>query len=59
MGLRTSGDTFQSKLDKLLGDIEGVNTYIGDILVLGKGSLYQHMEQLIVILLGCAQLDLK
>ena len=36
MGLCNSGGIFQSKVDKLLGDIKGVKTYINDILVLGK-----------------------
>ena len=31
-----SGDIFQLKVDKLLGGIEGVKTYINDIIVLGK-----------------------
>ena len=30
------GDILQSKVDELLGDIKGVETYIGDILVLIK-----------------------
>ena len=36
MGMCTLGDIFQAKVDKLLGDIEGVKTYIDDILVLIK-----------------------
>ena len=30
MGMCASGDILQSKVDELLGDIEGVKTYIGD-----------------------------
>ena len=37
MGLYASGDIFQAKVDDLLGDIEGVNMYTDNILVLGKG----------------------
>ena len=37
MGMCASGGIFQSKVDKILGDIEGFNTYIDDLLVLGKG----------------------
>ena len=33
MGMWTSGNIFQFKVDELLGDIEGVKTYIDDILV--------------------------
>ena len=36
MGMCTSGDIFQAKIDELLGDIAGVKMYIDDILVLGK-----------------------
>ena len=35
-GMCASGDIFQAKLDKLISDIEGVKTYIDDILVLSK-----------------------
>ena len=38
MGMCASGDIFQAKVDKILGDIKGVKTYIDDILVLGKDS---------------------
>ena len=31
MGMCASGDIFQAKLDKLVGDIEGVKTYINDV----------------------------
>ena len=36
MGMCASGDILQARVDELLVDIEGVNTYINDILVLGK-----------------------
>ena len=36
MGMCTSEDIFQAKLDELLGYIEGVKTYINDILILMK-----------------------
>ena len=38
MGMFISGEIFQTKVDELLGDIEGVKTYIDDIIVLGKDS---------------------
>ena len=38
MGMCASRDIFQAKLDKLLGNIEGVKTYINDILILCKYS---------------------
>ena len=36
MGICDSGDILQAKLDKMIGDIEVVKTYIDDILVLIK-----------------------
>jgi hypothetical protein len=46
MGMCISGDTFQAKVNELLGDIEGVKAYIDDILVLNKGTFNDHIEQL-------------
>ena len=43
MGMCTLGDIFQAKIDKILGDIEGVNMYIDDILVLNKDNFEKHM----------------
>ena len=40
------GGMLQAKVDDLLGDIEGVKTYIDYILVLGKESSYNHAELL-------------
>ena len=50
MELCASGGIFQTNVDEILSDIEGVKTYIDDILVLGKGSFSQHIYQLRVIL---------
>ena len=36
MGMCASGDIYQAKLDELIGDIEGVKTYINDIFALRK-----------------------
>ena len=49
MGMCASGDIFQANVDKLLGDIEGVKTYIDDILVLGKDIFEKHIEQTRII----------
>ena len=49
MGMCSSGDIFQSKVDKLISDIEGVKTYIDDILVLSKDCFRNHIEQLRII----------
>ena len=49
MGLCASGEIFQAKVDEILSDIKGFNTYIDDILVLDKGIFSQYIYQLIVI----------
>ena len=50
MRICASGDTFQEKVDKLLGDIEEVKTSTDNILVLRKESLPNHTEEIIIIL---------
>ena len=59
MGMCTSGDIFQAKLDKLLGDIEGVKTYIDYIIVLGKDRFENHIKQLIIIFVRLRDAGLK
>ena len=46
MGMVISGDVFQSKVYDLIGDIEGVRTYIDDLLCIGKGTFDEHLNQL-------------
>ena len=46
MGMCASRENFQTKVDKLLGDIEGVKTYIDDILVLGKDSFEKLLRRI-------------
>ena len=46
-------------MDNILGDIKGVKTYIGDIIVLGIGSFYHHIYQLGVILARLSTTGLK
>ena len=41
-----SGDMFQSKVYDLIRDIDGVRTYIDDILCIGKGNFSEHINQL-------------
>ena len=49
MFMFASGDILQSKVDNLLGYIKGVNTYICDILVLGKDSFKNKIYQVRII----------
>ena len=58
-GVCASVDIFQAKVDKLLGDIEGVKMYIDDILVLGKDSFEKLIYQLIIIFGSLCSAGLK
>ena len=49
MVMCSPGYIFQSKLDKLLGYIKGVKTYIDDIIILSKDLFKNHIEQLRII----------
>ena len=46
MGICTSGYIFQSKVDELLGDINGVKNNINDIIFLSKDFFTKHIAQL-------------
>ena len=49
MGMCTSGDIFQAKVDELLGDIEGAKTYTDYILILNKDFFRSHIDDLGII----------
>ena len=59
MGMCALGDIFQAKVDKLLGDINSVKTYIDDIIVLGKDSFENYIEQLRIIFVRLRTAGLK
>ena len=59
MGMCASGDISKAKVDKLLCDIEGVKTYMDDILVLSKAKISKHIEQLSVIFVRLRATGLK
>ena len=46
MGLCSYKYIFKAKPDKILGDIEGVKTYIKNIQVLSKDGYTKHIEEL-------------
>ena len=46
MGMIISGDILQAKVNKILGDIKGLNAYIDDVLVLNKGTFAYHSEKI-------------
>ena len=43
MGMCISGYTLQAKVDEILGDIKGVNTYIENIIVLIKDNFTKNI----------------
>ena len=49
MGMCASVDIFQAKVDKILGDIEGVKMQIYDILVLSKDKFENNIDQIRII----------
>ena len=49
IGMCSLGYIFQSKVDKLLGDIKGAKTYIDDILLPRKYCFIKHIAQLRII----------
>ena len=49
MGMYALEYILQDKVDKLICDIDGIKTFIDDILVLRKEILYKHIEQLWII----------
>ena len=51
MGICALGNIFQTKVDKLLGDIDGVKNYIDDIPVLSK-DIYENNTDNMRIILG-------
>ena len=59
MGMCASVDIFQSKVDEILGEIEGFKTYIDDILVVSKDCFRKHTEQLIIIFVKLRASGLK
>ena len=59
MGMCASGDIFQAKVYKLLGDIKGIKTYIGDILISSRDGFENHIEQLKIIFGRLSDADLK
>ena len=59
MGMDVLGDVFQSKLYDLIGYIEGIITYIDNILFIGKGTFTKHINQLKEIFRRFQKLGLK
>ena len=49
IGMCDSGDIFQDQVDELLGDIEGVKTYIDDIIVLRYYIFENNIDQLRIL----------
>ena len=59
MGMCVLGDILQSKVDELPGDIEGVKTYIDDIIILIKDRFKNHIEKMRIIFVRLRTAGLK
>ena len=44
MVMLATGDIFQAKLNKIIGNIEAIKTYLDSILVLIKESFFEHID---------------
>ena len=49
MGMYMPGDTFQAKVYDIIGEIEGIDRYIDDILVLSKDKFPKYIDHISVI----------
>ena len=59
MGMCASEDILHSKVDEILGDIEGIKKYIDGIIVLRKDIFENHIYQLIIIFRRLQAVGLK
>ena len=59
MGVSCAPDVFQSKINGLLGDIEGVKAYLDDILILDTGTYTEHIERVEKVFSRMQQAGLK
>jgi hypothetical protein len=46
MGLCNSPDIFQDKMSCLMGDLEYVRAYFDDLLIITKGTYFEHLQKL-------------
>ena len=56
MGISCAPDIFQSKIARLLGDLEFVKAYLDDCLIVTKSSFDDHLEKLEAILVQRLQM---
>ena len=59
MGMCALGGILQAKVYQIIGDIKGVKTYIGYILVIVKDILSNHIEKLSFVFGGLHVAGLK
>ena len=59
MGLSNSPDIFQEKMSDLMGDLEFVQAYIDDLLIVTRSSWDEHMTQLETVLSRLKDAGLK
>ena len=59
MGLCNSPDIFQEKMNELFADLEVAKAYIDDLLIITKGSLQDHLDNLEIVLQRLQEAGLK
>jgi len=59
MGVAGSPDIFQEKMSGLMADLEYVNAYIDDLLIISKDSFENHLQKLRVVLERLEKAGLK
>ena len=59
MGLCNSPDIFQEKMSKLMAGLELARAYLDNLLIISKGDLDEHLEQLEAALTRLSEAGLK
>ena len=59
MGIKVASDVFQSSMNGLFIDMEGVVVYLDDILIIGVGSYEDHLVTLFKVLLRLEDIGLQ
>jgi Reverse transcriptase (RNA-dependent DNA polymerase) len=59
MGLCNCPDIFQEKMSSLMSDLEYLQAYIDELLILTKGTFVEHLQQLATVLARLKQAGLK
>jgi hypothetical protein len=58
MGIRIAPDAFQNVMSKLVQDMEYVNTYLDDLLILTNSSFKDHLLNLEMVLARLSTIEM-